>query len=122
MSVSAVNNAASAAASLASGGRASALRNLPQSEQVKAAAGQFEAIIVRELLQDSIGKLAGGDKNGGGMYGYMLTDVLASKLTAGGGLGLGKIFEQQLAPHGAKAAPASATDTLAGTDGQKAQS
>ena len=121
MSVSAVNNAASAAAALASGGRATALRNLPQSEQVKAAAGQFEAIIVRELLQDSVGKLAGGDKNGGGMYGYMLTDVLASKLTAGGGLGLGKIFEQQLAPRH-PAAPASPMDALAGTEEQEPKS
>jgi len=104
MAVSPISHATSAAASLAAGGKATALRNLPQAEQVKAAAGQFEAIIVRELLQDSVGKLAGGDKNGGGMYGYMLTDVLANQLTAGGGLGLGKIFEQQLAPRAAKAA------------------
>ncbi|MES1167971.1 MAG: rod-binding protein [Oleiharenicola lentus] len=104
MSVSAVNNAASAAASLASGGRASALRNLPQSEQVKAAAGQFEAIILRQLLEDSVGKLTGGEKSG--MYGYMMTDVLANKLTEGGGLGLAKVFEQQLSPRTSKATAA----------------
>jgi peptidoglycan hydrolase FlgJ len=101
MNVSSINHATTtAAAELAKGGKSQALRNLPQSEQVKAAAGQFEAIIVRELLQDSVGKLTGGDKNGGGMYGFMMTDVLANQLTAGGGLGLAKIFAQQLAPKG----------------------
>jgi flagellar protein FlgJ len=98
MSLTPINHATSAAAALAAGGKSAALRNLPQSEQVKAAAGQFEAIIVRELLQDSVGKLAGGDKNGGGMYGFMMTDVLANQLTAGGGLGLAKVFAQQLTP------------------------
>jgi Rod binding domain-containing protein len=101
MNVSSISHASTAAATeLAKGGKSQALRNLPQSEQVKAAAGQFEAIIVRELLQDSVGKLAGGDKNGGGMYGFMMTDVLANKLTAGNGLGLSKIFAQQLMPKG----------------------
>ena len=98
MSLTPISHATSAAAALAAGGKSAALRNLPQSEQVKAAAGQFEAIIVRELLQDSVGKLAGGDKNGGGMYGFMMTDVLANQLTAGGGLGLAKVFAQQLTP------------------------
>src|SRR5688572_3635622 len=102
MTVSPINHqATTAAAELAKGGRSQALRNLPQSEQVKAAAGQFEAIMVRELLQDSVGKLAGGEKSGGGMYGFMMTDVLANKLTSGEGLGLAKIFIQQLTPKGA---------------------
>src|SRR6478735_12308428 len=100
MAVSPINHATSAAAALAAGGKSAALRNLPQGEQVKAAASQFEAIIVRELLQDSVGKLTGGDKSGGGMYGFMMTDVLANQLTAGNGLGLAKIFAQQLAPKG----------------------
>ena len=104
-SVAPINNPArsAAAANLAIAGKSAALKNLPQSEQVKAAAGQFEAIILRQLLQDSVGKLTGGEKSGGGMYGYMMTDVLANKLTAGGGLGLAKVFEQQLSPRTSKA-------------------
>lgn len=101
MSVAPINHATTAAAAnLAAGGNQSALRNLPQSEQIKAAAGQFEAMMLRQLLQDSVGKLAGGEKSGGGMYGFMMTDVLANQLSAGGGLGLSKVFAQQLTPKG----------------------
>lgn len=87
-----------AAAQLAGAGHGAALRALPQSEQIKAAAGQFEAIIVRQLLQDSVGKIA-GDGAAGSTYGFMLTDALANKLTEGGGLGLGKMLQQQLSPR-----------------------
>ena len=101
MSVAPISHATNAAAaSLAAGGNSSAMRNLPQSEQIKAAAGQFEAMMLRQLLQDSVGKLAGGEKSGGGMYGFMMTDVLANQLSAGGGLGLSKVFAQQLTPKG----------------------
>jgi Rod binding domain-containing protein len=100
MSVGPINSATHAAAALAAGGNQSALRNLPQSEQIKAAAGQFEAMMLRQLLQDSVGKLAGGEKSGGGMYGFMMTDVLANQLSAGGGLGLSQVFAQQLTPKG----------------------
>jgi len=96
-----------AAASLAGAGHPAALRQLPQAEQIKAAAGQFEAIIVRQLLQDSVGKIA-GEGAAGSTYGFMLTDVLANKLTAGGGLGLGRMLEHQLTPRAAKLA---ATDS-----------
>lgn len=101
MSIAPLSHTTSSAAALAAGGRSAALRNLPHSEQIKAAASQFEAIIVRQMLQDSVGKLAGGEKEGGGMYGFMMTDVLANQLTAGGGLGLGKILQQQLTPRSA---------------------
>jgi Rod binding domain-containing protein len=75
-------------------------------EQAKAAAGQFEAILLRQFLQESIGSMMGCDKAGaeGNVYGYLLTDVLASKLASGGGLGLSKILQQQLTPRGASAA------------------
>ena len=74
----------------------------PGAADVKKAAGQFEAIILRQLLGPSIepmmsgGSGAGG--SGGGVYGYMLTDVLCSSLGASGGLGLGRMLEKQLAP------------------------
>ncbi|HVU15303.1 MAG TPA: rod-binding protein [Candidatus Didemnitutus sp.] len=77
------------------------LKNLPQSQQVKAAAGQFEAILLRQFLQESVSGLMGGDSGGpsGNVYGYLLTDTLASKLSEGGGLGLASVLEKQLSPH-----------------------
>src|SRR5262245_52171188 len=96
------------AAALAPGGDPHSLARLPAGEQVKAAAGQFEAILVRQFLEQSVGNLLGGASGGPGasVYGYMLTDVLATQLTAGGGLGFGSILERQLTPRASLAEPA----------------
>lgn len=102
MSVTPISQQTAAAATLAAGGKPQALRNLPQAEQIKAAAGQFEAIILRQMLQDSIGKIA-GEGASGNVYGFMLTDVIANKLSEGGGLGLSGMLQQQLTPRAAKA-------------------
>jgi flagellar protein FlgJ len=102
MAVTPISHNTAAAATLAAGGKPQALRNLPQSEQIKAAAGQFEAIILRQMLQDSIGKIA-GEGASGNVYGFMLTDVIANKLSEGGGLGLSGMLQQQLTPRAAKA-------------------
>lgn len=76
-------------------------------EEIKKAAGQFEAIILRQLLTPAIeplmsGGLAGGGaaSGGGGVYGYMLTDTLADSLSKGGGLGLTQMLSRQLTPRG----------------------
>ncbi len=104
MSVSAVTPHSQSVAMLAGfGGDASAARlgQLPQSEQVKAVSGQFEAILLRQFLQESVGSIMGG-KDGGpsaSVYGYLLTDVLATKLAAGGGLGLSHVLQHQLSPR-----------------------
>jgi Rod binding domain-containing protein len=37
------------------------------------------------------------------MYGYMLTDTLATNLAQGGGLGLARMLEKQLTPKSAAA-------------------
>lgn len=71
---------------------------------IKKAAGQFEAIILRQLLAPTIepimnGGLGGTEGSGGSIYGYMLTDALAGSLSKGGGLGLGSMLEKQLSPH-----------------------
>lgn len=89
-------------ASLSFGGSPKGLSDLPQTEQVKAVSGQFEAILLRQFLQESVSGLMGGENAGpsGNVYGYLLTDVLASKLSEGGGLGLSNILEKQLTPHG----------------------
>lgn len=82
-------------------GQPSRMANLPPTEQVKAAAGQFEAILLRQFLQESVGSMMGGESGGptGNVYGYLLTDTLASQLSAGGGLGLSKILQHQLTPR-----------------------
>jgi Rod binding domain-containing protein len=101
-----------AAASFAMAGNAKAINRLPADQQVKAAAGQFEAILLRQFLQESVGGLMGGEGgSGGNVYGYMLTDVLASKLSEGGGLGLANILQKQLTPRGMNAAAAEAKGT-----------
>ena len=73
----------------------------------KKVAGQFEAILVRQFLSQSVGSMLGGSSVSGSVYGDMLTDALAQNLTAGPGLGLGRVIEQQLAPR----APAQPTTT-----------
>lgn len=74
-------------------------------EDARRAAGQFEAILVRQLLSPVIeplmsGGLGGGDSSGsgGGVYSYLLTDTFANAITSGGGLGLGEMLGRQLTP------------------------
>lgn len=110
MNVAAVSShpsAAQIATMMASPGR---MQNLPQSEQVKAVAGQFEAILLRQFLQESVGSIMGGKDGGptGSVYGYLLTDVLANQLSSGGGLGLGRVLEHQLTPRTSAALAAEA--------------
>lgn len=84
--------------------------NLSPEEQRTAVAGQFEAILMRQFLQESIGSMMGGDKSGGGggggVYSYMLTDTLADKLTQGRGMGIAPMIAKQLTPRGAVTSPA----------------
>ncbi len=85
----------------------------PSAVDLKKAATQFETIILRQLLGPSIepmmngglGDAAGG---GGGIYGYLLTDVLCGSLGASGGLGLGRMLERKLSLSSADAPEVSA--------------
>jgi flagellar protein FlgJ len=112
MSISAITSQARDAASLAQmASQPGKLANLPKDQQIKAVAGQFEAIMLRQFLQESVSGMMGGgsdDESGGApggagasgsVYGYLLTDVLAGKLSEGGGIGLSKVLQQQLSPH-----------------------
>jgi flagellar protein FlgJ len=75
--------------------------------QRKKAAAQFEAIMVRQLLSKSVGSMLGGSGHTTGLiYGDMMTDVLAQKLTEGQGLGLGRMIERQISPTTPHPAPA----------------
>jgi flagellar protein FlgJ len=101
MNVAALSATSAAQASFAQFERA----EKPQAEQAKAAAAQFEAILVRQFLQESVGSMLGkGGGPEGNVYGYLLTDTLAQSLTAGGGLGMAKVLEQQLSPRAASPA------------------
>lgn len=68
--------------------------------QARAVAGQFEAIMLRQFLSESVGSMMGsGREAGGSVYGYLLTDVFAAQLSAGDGLGLSKVIQHQLTPR-----------------------
>lgn len=85
--------------------RGAALRNAPADVQRAEVAAQFEAILVRQLLAPTMTSMLG--KDGGAassIYGDMLTDTLSQQLTRGGGLGLGRLLQQQLAPRADHAA------------------
>lgn len=62
-----------------------------KADDAKKAGQEFEAILVRQMLaQTNLG--------GKGGYADMATEALATAVTKGGGLGLGRILEHQLAP------------------------
>ena len=83
-----------------------ALRAAAPAEQRAAVAAQFEAILVRQLLGQTMTKMLGsGEGAAASVYGDMLTDTLATQLSSGPGLGLSRMIEQQLTPRGAPAAP-----------------
>jgi len=125
MSVSAISNqtAASAAAAIEYAAPADMLglgatnKYRPTTAaDVKKAAEQFEAIIMRQLLAPSIepimsGGMAGegaGGSSGGGVYAQMLTEVLADNLSKAGGLGLGKMLQKEFTARTAVAGSATA--------------
>jgi Rod binding domain-containing protein len=78
---------------------------VPGAADRKKVAAQFEAILVRQLLSESMTKMLG---EGGGaassVYGGMLTDTIAEQMTAGPGLGLGRLIASQLTPRSPVAA------------------
>jgi len=85
------------------GGHTPKFANLPKVEQAREAARQFEAILVRQLLDESIGKtLMGNSGAQSNVYGYMMTDMFAERLTQGSGMGLGEMLTRQLMPPGAE--------------------
>jgi len=92
----------------------SALRNASPAEQRAAVASQFEAILVRNLLGKTLNSMLGSDASGAAasVYGDLLTDTVAQQLTAGRGLGLGGLIEQQLTPRGEKSPPAGSPPSL----------
>lgn len=60
-----------------------------------AASQQFEAILLRQFLSESMKPLLEGGPSGQ-VYGYLLTDTLADSLSKGGGMGLSSVIQAQL--------------------------
>ena len=58
-------------------------------------ARQFEAILVRQMLSESMKTLIDGPK-GQQSYGYFISEALADGITRGGGMGLRSVIEAQL--------------------------
>lgn len=82
--------------------RGAALRRAPAAEQGAAVASQFEAVLVRQLLGPTLSSMLGrGGGVAGNVYGDLLTDTFAQQLTAGGGLGIGRLLEKQITPQAA---------------------
>jgi Rod binding domain-containing protein len=106
MDVSAISSTNPAAAALAAAMPSRASGGSQPSPVTAAqrhkAAQQFEAILVRQMLSQSVGSMMGGEGHTAGlMYGDLMTNVLAQNLTEGKGLGLGKMIETQLTPRAA---------------------
>lgn len=57
-------------------------------------ARQFEAILIRQILSESMKPLLEAGPSGQ-VYGYLLTDSLADGISKGGGLGLSHILQTQ---------------------------
>ena len=73
----------------------------PPPEKLAAASRQFESILLRQFLGDSMKPLLSGGPSGQ-VYGYFLTESLANSLSEAGGLGLSSVLQAQLGKGAAK--------------------
>ena len=64
-------------------------------EKIGKAAQQFEGILLRQILSESMKPLL-EKGTGSQVYGYFLTDSLAESIGKAGGLGLGHVLQTQL--------------------------
>jgi len=98
-----VASLASVSAATPSHFNSAALRNASPVQQRVAVAKQFEAILVRQLLDKTMSSMLSGSEGAGvagSVYGDMLADTMSQQLTAGRGLGLSQFIQQQLTPRG----------------------
>lgn len=70
-----------------------------QSHDPGEVARQFEAILVRQILAESMKSLVDGPE-GQHAYGYFISEALSDGITRGGGLGLRSVLEVQLRGQG----------------------
>ena len=67
----------------------------PRPQDLEKAAQQFESILVRQFLTESMGSLLEGGAPGE-VFGYLLTDSLANSISQSGGLGVSSVIQAQL--------------------------
>lgn len=76
------------------------MRHLSREDQIKEASQQFESVLVRQFLKDSLKPMIKGYLGGGGtgsdVYEYFMIDTLATSITKGGGLGIANVMQLQL--------------------------
>ncbi len=82
--------------------------NVSDADKVAEVARQFEAVLLRQILQDIRKPLlapAEGDATANGIYGDMINNQMADSITKSGGFGLAKSLvaelSHQVLPHAA---------------------
>lgn len=72
----------------------------PEAERLGAATREFEAILLRQYLGEALKPLTSGGPGLGGnnaVYGYLVTDALASSMAASGVFGFSSLMQAQVA-------------------------
>jgi Rod binding domain-containing protein len=93
--------------------------NVPEAEKTAEVSRQFEAILLRQILQQARKNVSPSssakETAAGGIYQDMITNQLADGISKSGSLGLAKSFKSQLARqmHGAPSAPEGAAASAA---------
>jgi flagellar protein FlgJ len=93
--------------------------NVSKADKVKEACRQFEAVLMRQILQEArktvIHSSTHHDSNAAGIYDDMVNNQVADNITHSGGFGLAKSLQAQLVhqvlPGAAKASPANAVSS-----------
>jgi flagellar protein FlgJ len=74
--------------------------NVPQSEKVKEASRQFEAVLLRQILTEArktvLSSSADSKSNTAGIYDDMINNQMADDISRSGGFGLAKSLQSQL--------------------------
>lgn len=85
--------------SLSMSGNFAGMPGAASSAEPSEVARQFEAILLRQILNESMkGLIEGGE--GQQNYGYFISEALADGISKGGGMGLRSILEVQLRGQG----------------------
>ena len=93
--------------------------NVPEADKVKEACRQFEAVLMRQILQEArktvIHSSTHQDSNTAGIYDDMVNNQVSDNITRSGGFGLAKSLQAQLVhqvlPGAAKASPSNAVSS-----------
>ena len=84
-------------------------KNVSDQDKVEEVSRQFEAVLLRQILQDirkPVLAAAQGDKTANGIYADMVNNQMADSISRSGGLGLAKTLAAQLSRQILQKAPA----------------